>query len=151
MIALALVPPNIVEDGIEILLDKQPDYPSVQEFCDYFMDYWIENINTIHIWNHYDNKDPKTNNHLEGFNYKINKYFESKSHIWKFIEKIQDLEAEMTLKHTRLENGTLRDRGRNRIYIELDLKLANLKHDYATKEIDLELYIEKVNECMHDY
>ena len=57
----------------------------------------------------------------------------------------------MTLKHTRLENGTLRDRGRNRIYIELDLKLANLKHDYATKEIDLELYIEKVNECMHDY
>ena len=39
MIALALVPPNKVEDGFEILLDKQPDYPSVQEFCDYFMDY----------------------------------------------------------------------------------------------------------------
>ena len=27
------------------------------------------------LWNHYDNRGPKTNNHVEGFNSKIKVYF----------------------------------------------------------------------------
>ena len=61
--------------------------------------------------NHYDNNGPRTNNHVEGYNAKLNK-LPSKPNIWRFIVKITNEEANAYIKYLHLEKGTYKSRGR---------------------------------------
>ena len=87
LISLALVPEDQVQNGLEYIMDIQPDYDLVK-FLDYFVETWVENNNyPINMWNHYNTiEDQRTNNHLEGYHNKLNHYMANKKPcIWALI------------------------------------------------------------------
>ena len=132
--ALALVRINDVEDAFVLLSEDSivNNYPQLQSFLDYItLNYFETNNFPLHIWipnmTNFDNDEPKTNNHLEGFNSKLNKYFNKHPNIWMFIIKIKEEETNATLKYLRIENKTLKTRGRNKKDIENDLQISIMK------------------------
>ena len=59
-----------------ILSKPQFDQPDkLDSFIDYFRSTWFDRFKPI-LWNHYETIGPRSNNHLEGYNFKINKYID---------------------------------------------------------------------------
>ena len=102
------------------------------------------------MWNHYDNTGPRTNNHIEGYNNKINKLL-SKPNIWRFIAKITNEEANAHIKFIRLEKGQLKSRGRNRADCERDLKIEQCKSKWLANELDLDSYMNQLAYIIKEY
>ena len=99
------------------------------------------------LWNHYDNRGPKTNNHVEGFNSKIKRFFSSHPNIWKFILRIKSEESNCNFKICSFKSRILKERGRRTFDLEKDLKILDLKN----QSIDLLEYIISLTDFSHDY
>ena len=69
----------------------------------YFTIHYIEGSYTPVLWNHYDTKDfPRTNNHVEGFNLKLKKFYGcSHPNIFKAVEEFQKQELSAFLRYKR--------------------------------------------------
>ena len=104
----------------------------------------------IEIWNHYDNHK-RTNNDLEGYNHKLNRFFNTHPNIWKFIKYVKSEESTATLKFMRIEKDCLRTRGRNKCDTEIDNEILKCKCDYVSGTVDIMTYLERVSKCLHDY
>jgi hypothetical protein len=78
----------------------------------------------INLWNHFDVIGPRTNNHLEGFNAKLNKYFDyNKPHIYNFILALKDIETEVDKQIHDLQHGSVFNKKRSAdILRDLQLK-----------------------------
>ena len=71
---LPLVPPELVEDvWLNALEDSEEIAINTTAFADYATEYWVQG-NNRQQWNHFDNEDPRTNNHLEGRHSKLKKH-----------------------------------------------------------------------------
>ena len=77
MVCLALVPEDEVDAAYWLLVDESPNYgEKIKDFTNYVLETWIMNSTyPVCVWNQYNNKGPRTNNHVEGFNSKINNFF----------------------------------------------------------------------------
>ena len=155
---------------IRIISDEIPPYgEKINKFRDYVFNTWITNVNfPIALWNHFNADGPRTNNHVEGFHSRINKYtriinfytyyiyiyiyFHIKSststhpNIWKFIEIIQDDEFKQNLKKIRLDASFLVVRGRNKVDVARDLQIEKFKNNLLQKEISLKDFLIKLGE-----
>ncbi|CAF0824223.1 unnamed protein product [Brachionus calyciflorus] len=83
--------------------------PKVLEFKEYFIKTWIEDVNfPTEMWNHYYNDGPRINNHVEGYNSKLNKYIDrNHPHIYSAIKTLKDLETTTGLNFYQRESGGL--------------------------------------------
>ena len=60
----------------------------------------------IHLWNHFTNNGPRTNNHVEGDNKKIDSEMPSANmNIYQYIDFIKILEAEVFIDYERREHS----------------------------------------------
>ena len=112
---------------------------SLAIFFDYILLNYIENdgkspLFPKEIWNHYnDDNGPRTNNHIEGYNLKLNNYVKTHPNIWKFITKIQSEETTASLKYIRIENNTYKHKYRKAQDASNDLHIAKCKIKYLTR------------------
>jgi hypothetical protein len=111
-LALPFLHPQIVSNALDLLVMHLPSANGIQEFADYFRATWLEGRFDVHLWIHFNDIGPRTNNHLEGFNAKLNKYFNfSKTNIYIFILCIKDIETEIEKSYIDLLHGlTLKKR-----------------------------------------
>jgi hypothetical protein len=100
----------------------------------------------IEVWNQYENDRSRTNNSVEGYNRKLNNFFTIHPNIWLFIRKIQSEESNAALTYSRINDGILNRRGRNKVDIQNDLEIQKLKCEYLSKKISVMEYLEKVSE-----
>ena len=49
---------------------------NLEEFFDYFVKQWFEGSIDYEMWNHATTDGPRTNNHVEGFHFKINSWID---------------------------------------------------------------------------
>ena len=163
VMAVALTPPEKVETAWLSLLDKSNEsdesdksllekYPTLDKFNNYFTSNWIESSTwTIGMWNQYDNT-LRTNNHVEGYNLRINKILVTPHpNIWKLIEFLQRENTTMTMTFERLEKNLLRTSSRNKMDIQFDLDIERLKNKYIVKSITLEEYVASLSSKMTEY
>ena len=134
-VALALLPPEKVGDAFaEIVMDNAPleQYPQLEKFLDYMTNTWIDDDvrYPIQIWNHFHNNDSRTNNNNEAYNLRLDKRAEKHPNIWKFTELLQKEELHASVKYERIEDGTLKVRGRRRVDLVRDLTITNAKNTY---------------------
>ena len=76
--SLAFVPMNLLETAFQYLIFSKHLFPQsdkLDSFLDYFHATWFDRFKPNH-WNYYETIDPRSNNHLEGFNYKLNKFID---------------------------------------------------------------------------
>ena len=67
------------------------DYAGLVDFCEYLTVTWFDDDAKfpIFLWNHFNNRDPRTNNHIEGYNLKLKVFLNSHPNIWIFIIKLR--------------------------------------------------------------
>lgn len=115
---------------------------------DYFVENYIEtNLFPISVWNQFDNDGSRTNNTVEGYNLKLNNFLSSHPNVWIFIRKIQSEESTSTLAYNRINDGSFRRRGRNKVDIQTDLNIQKLKCSYLARKITAMVYLEQVIEA----
>ena len=82
--------------------------------------------------NHFLNNGPRTNNHLEGDNTKMNTEMPSENlNIYQFIDLIKILEAEVFINYERREHSSNFYSKRRQIDVERDAKILNLKSNLS--------------------
>ena len=154
IIALSLIPPSKVADVFEELLvemhesfDLHGDYKNLERFADYVLINYIgdttQPLFPIHLWNQYEN-DERTNNDGEAYSHRVNNYFGTHPNIWKFIRKLKE-ESSTYLHYMRINNGTMRRRGRNRKDIEKDDKINKCKIRFLLDQITSQEYLEEIS------
>ena len=81
-------------------------------FCEYLTITWFDDDAKFPIdsWN---NRVPRTSNHIEGYNLKLKLFLKSHPNRWKFILKIKGEESNIALRFTHLNNGTLKQKPRS--------------------------------------
>ncbi|CAF0717108.1 unnamed protein product [Brachionus calyciflorus] len=101
----------------------------------------------LNIWNHFNTIGPRINNHVEGYNNKINSYIDySHPHLYSAIKTLKDLETSTVLNYIQRKNGGLTQfpRRPQDKYIEriTDLfrydKSVKKRRLYVPKHIDLD-------------
>ena len=102
------------------------------------------------LWNQYDNDNKRTNNDVEGYNSKLNKFIKKHPSIWLFILKIREESCAYEVDYCRLELGELR-LGRNKVDIERDLKMQLAKCSYLQNEYSIMEYLDKVSEVVQEF
>lgn len=114
MAAVAFCPLTYVRPAWLAIQQSAPNIPRVDELIDYFTATWINgNFPPIH-WNYFNQHQPRTNNHVEGWHSRMKKVI-SRPHpnIFSWIEYIQREEAVTKAKIQCLRSGaTARPRRR---------------------------------------
>ena len=95
------------------------DYAGLVDFCEYLTVTWFDDDAKfpIFLWNHFNNRDPRTNNH------------------------VKDEETNVALKYSHLKNGTLYYKSRNLKTMENDIKILDLKNQFALKNLTVKEFI----------
>ena len=135
----------------------EPDYDEkIDNFLDYVLLNYIRNdendryVFPLEVWNHYES-EKRTNNDLEGYNSKLEKFLWNHPNIWLFVNKIKAEESTATLKYMRLNNETLSYRKTNIVDVNRDLEIQNAKIRYLTKKISIMEYLTEVSKCTSNY
>ena len=69
----------------------------------------------------------ESNNHAESYNLKLKRVLGVSPHLWKFIFGLKKEEEDQSRRFLELEADTLKERNRNRTYIERDLEISHNK------------------------
>ncbi|CAF1101237.1 unnamed protein product, partial [Brachionus calyciflorus] len=100
--------------------------------------------------NHFNtNETPRTNNNLEGYNFRLNKHLSvvSRPNIYTAINKLKEEEVDASLKFFRALKGD-KAPPRNKLYVINDRRDLYIK--YSIKVFDfaeLEKKLDKIDEC----
>ena len=101
--------------------------------CRYPLTLW--NVNAAII-----NNIPRTNNHVEGYNYRIGSLFPAHPHIFRFIELLRD---EFIFQHHHAEQSRTHLPRRQKLSENINVQLARLLNKHNHGEItDLELALQ---------
>ena len=107
---------------------------------------WVEGDKSL--WNHYDNRGPRTTNHVEGWHHKINnKVNRSHPNIYALLEIIKREQQMNEIKMLQFQNGG-RQQPRKRKYRFVDSRLATLKERLESGEIDLYVYADSASQLI---
>ncbi|CAF0940153.1 unnamed protein product, partial [Brachionus calyciflorus] len=79
----------------------------LESFFDYFISTWFEGSIEYEMWNHCFTEGPRTNNHLEGYHAKINRWLD-KNHpdIYKLITFFKMLDCNTVIEYNSRLTGT---------------------------------------------
>ncbi|CAF1109257.1 unnamed protein product [Brachionus calyciflorus] len=99
--SLAIVPIDYVNTLFEKLLSTTPDIPNADTFLSYVVDTYFEGNYEVSMWNHFNTNDtPRTNNNLEGYNFRLNKHLSvARPDIYSAINKLKEEEVDASLKY----------------------------------------------------
>ncbi|CAF1020529.1 unnamed protein product [Didymodactylos carnosus] len=129
-IGLALIPADIVESTwVDIIDLHTPDYADAVTFNDYLVQAYVDRDVTlfeIETWNANNailNDLPRTNNHVEGYNSRLESIFPLHPHIFEFVELLCD---EHVYQHYQAEESDIQTPKRKKIYNDIDNKLKQL-------------------------
>jgi hypothetical protein len=87
--------------------------------------YIEDSLFPIAVWNQYRPEGPRTNNHIEGYNSKLNRFISTHPNIWLFIEKMKNEETLMKMNYLKIvNNGKVRGRGRGKKALATDLAIS---------------------------
>ncbi|RNA40753.1 hypothetical protein BpHYR1_003377, partial [Brachionus plicatilis] len=120
----------------------QPINYKLTQFYEYFETTWIKNkVFTIELWNHWENNGPGTNNHVEGYNRKINSYIDyNHPHIYSAINTLKGLETTTSLNYCQRLIGGLTQFPRRTNAIQRDQIINRLfKYDKKSKSLNSDL------------
>ncbi|CAF0744043.1 unnamed protein product [Brachionus calyciflorus] len=101
---LGLVPIEKSDLSFEIIMANKPSINSLDKFLDYFFATYFEGSYTINMWNHFETYDsPRTNNNLEGYNYKLNRHIRIlHPNIFKAIDKLKEEEVDLSIDFSNI-------------------------------------------------
>lgn len=145
---------NRVEDAAAIICDIQPSVSrsideKITEYLEYFIENYIEGPYHIELWNHFIADSPKTNNHVESYNHRLNTIVSCKHpNIWKLITILKEEETNFRLRYHRLIKKDLRPPRRNKHYEKHREKLDLLKQQFNAKS--LEQYLIELEKLIHE-
>jgi hypothetical protein len=146
---LALLPFDQVDDQWTKILNDKPEMPNVDKFLDYFVGTYFEGSFPIELWNHFETKGPRTNNHLEGYNLRLKKCVgTAHPDVFKAIRILQNEEAGSSINYYKSQNGERAPYRRNK-EIEKDGKINTLKAMYLDGDITLEVYFKRVTQVLY--
>ncbi|CAF0766403.1 unnamed protein product [Brachionus calyciflorus] len=164
---LAIVPLDYVDKHFENVLLITPDIPKADVFLKYVVDTYFKGVYKVSMWNHFNtNETPRTNNNLEGYNFRLNKHLSvSRPNIYTAINKLKEEEVDASLKFFRALNGN-KAPPRNKLYVINDVIFLNQRQMLLNNEISVETYIkysikvfdfaklekklDKIDECTDD-
>ena len=149
---MALVPIQRVDELYLYLIDNSEDlldeFPQLQLYLDYLTTIYVDDdaLFSVHVWNQYRPEGPRTNNHVEGYNSKLNKFIAKHPNIWEFIEKIQSEETNTRCNYTKIEhNNKLKNRGRDKIALATDLAISKANCEFLTDDDLIEFSLKLIN------
>ncbi|CAF0750081.1 unnamed protein product [Brachionus calyciflorus] len=125
---------------------NKPSINGVDKFLDYFVGTYFENQYNIKIWNHFEtNSTPRTNNNLEGYNYKLNYWNIGISHpdIYKAIYKLKEEEVDLSFKYHKALNKE-KPPPRNKLYVINDSMLINYKKMLMDGDLSIDMCVKYV-------
>ena len=97
-----------------------------------------------HIWNHFETVGPRTNNHVEGFNFKLNQYsFSNHPKIYQLILFFRQMETKISQKYIKRVKGAMFKAYRRPIDVQRDI-LKTLLHYYAISLNNYLIYSSKL-------
>ncbi|CAF3418260.1 unnamed protein product [Rotaria socialis] len=102
--ALPLISKGLINDALQLLKDTIPSNDNkYQKFIQYFEKEYMKRT-SIDLWHHGCN-DMKTNNSLEGYNFRLLTRFGLHPSIWEFMHFLKDEEALVSHRITHLGGG----------------------------------------------
>ncbi|CAF1018080.1 unnamed protein product [Brachionus calyciflorus] len=146
--SLAFLRPDCLESAWQIIQKFRPsNNPKLIEFHDYFKDTWYQKPKfSYELWNHYYTEGPRTNNHVEGYNLKINKYIDySHPHIYSAINTLKCLETSTGLNFFQIESGGLTQFPRRTRDIQRDVMKNYLKGKFERGELTVIMYLNRMS------
>ncbi|CAF1120586.1 unnamed protein product [Brachionus calyciflorus] len=131
--SLAFIKPEYIESAWHLIerfiLSSNQKF---QDFLTYFRDTWYGNERgkfSYSLWNHFYTEGPRTNNHVEGYNHKINNYIDyTHQHIYSPINTLKVLETSTGLNYYQRELGGLSQFPRRPKDIQRDVMINYLKN-----------------------
>ena len=147
--ALPFVPLEEITKACELIKDNKPvDNENVDAFYMYFMSTWVDGKGAFDtkIWNHHNTIGPRTNNHVEGANHKLNEFIDAKKHpdIYSLILTLKDMETEAKIQFMRVKDSN-EPQKRKQIYIRKDQAKEEFKSDYFNNKISLDCYMNEIS------
>ncbi|CAF1075997.1 unnamed protein product [Rotaria sordida] len=103
------------------------------------------NKSFVTIWNYYDFKSLKTNNHVEGCHHRLNNDLNNvvHPHFYIFIHVIQhDYAYNLAISSCHLATGILPPR--KKLFVNRNARLHNLEERFKHQTLILNEYLEKV-------
>ena len=140
---MAFIPIDLLDSTFQYLLSIQPESlnsDKLRLFVNYFESTWIGRDSKFpkDMWNHYETIGPRSNNHVEGYNLKFNRYVETiHPNVYKLIQDMRDQEAFCSMNYIQRNNGRLSKSFRRPIDIKRDDILFNLKTLFFYQSISL--------------
>ncbi|CAF4710724.1 unnamed protein product, partial [Rotaria sp. Silwood2] len=138
-IGLALIPPQLIQNTWVDLMDNfTPDTAGGTAFNDYIVSTYIDYSSARFIcdlWNVHSEiveRFPRTNNHVEAFNKRMNSIFPTHPHIFNFI---QCLRQEHEFQHHRAEESLFNVRKRKKISENIDSMLLFHLQQYTDGDL----------------
>jgi hypothetical protein len=151
-LGLALIPPTLIQDTwVDIMDHYTPDHVGGIAFNDYIVSTYVDYTSARFLqdgWNFFDEiiqNFPRTNNHVEGLNRRMNSIFPLHPHIFNFI---QHLRQEHEFQHHRSEESLFHIRKRKKLSEDIDAMLKFHLKQYEDGQLtSMELAI-KCGECV---
>ena len=99
---LCFIDPKFVEPVFSLIKERIKIDVFMNPFVNYFYENFLYNkdINSWNYWNIYNNR---TNNCCEGYNSRLNDFFKTKPHIFKFLLKLKDEESLIYKNYIQIE------------------------------------------------
>jgi hypothetical protein len=140
---------TLILNKLTLIVSKK--LKELKEYVLYFYNTWLINPNyPIALWNHYETIGPRTNNHLEGYNFKINTSIDyNHPHIYSAIGTFQQLEATTSLNYLNLQNGSKSQFPRRPEDKKRDEMILHLKFKLDNGTIDIQLYLTRVSQLFN--
>jgi hypothetical protein len=89
-------------------------------------------------WNHFDNVGPRTNNHVEGFHYKLGEYIDnSHPNIYSLIETFKNIEMSCIVNYLQRKNGDATQSKRRKVDVARDKRILGLKSSLNNDQISI--------------
>ncbi|XP_077530981.1 uncharacterized protein LOC144143035 [Haemaphysalis longicornis] len=133
MVALSFLPVSVVHTAWQFLRQECISLGILADITvlNYFGATWMNGPFNIEQWNHYGNRSPRSNNHMESWHRKINAVSGRAHHnIYSFIDLIKRDEALTRVSLQQLANGgAVRDRGHK--WINKNRQLAELESQFS--------------------
>jgi len=89
------------------------------------------------MWNHYDNDGKRSNNYLEGYYSKLNKYLKQHPKFWDFVRHIKSEVVDVELKWHHIQSGDSKSKSQNIEEVERDLYIQKVKCEYLMQKLDI--------------
>ena len=91
------------------------------------MNTWIDGNRAFDskIWNHHNTIGPRTNNHVEGVNHKLNEFIDAKKHpdIYSLILSLNNLETEAKIQYMRVKQSNEPQKREEKFVITISIAL----------------------------